>query len=492
MRVTSVNTRKKAVVEDWTTVPGWDGAKQEYVELDCERWIRENKIRELGQENGKQEFPPSDATQADDVYTKILAWVNQRGKTCHAEVSRHIVDQRHALELETKEGMAPIQDTVKSLRDRGIVELTDQAKQDRSILTQKEREAREAWAALAVFKAKAKLERVAEYNEIGKWYWWLIGIVVIEAFFNMFMLYEVHQYGAAGALVTMLMIGVVNAVIPGLLVGEGWRQKNSVEFMPKMGGIVMLVLGLMVMVSWNLLVGHFRDSMLSVATKAAFGASSLEELLTDDTLDRFLNKPLGLEGMLSWVLVAFGVGCCILAAWKWLTRDDVYPGYGAVHRTATEHSKEYVQEMEQRLKVLKSIYTTYIDKIRDERQKLENKKGNHRLITDTAKGIVRQFPMQLRQYQDHLDFIIAAYRSANEKARTTPNPKFFAERLLIDQDMLEAPEWEAIEQSDYDEDWEGFQQAEDAIRKSYQDAQAGYPTLENLMESENSEERLEQ
>ena len=61
-------------------VPGWNGAKQEYVGLDCERWIRENGIREAGRENGKQEFPSSEAVQPDETYTKILDWVNKRGE----------------------------------------------------------------------------------------------------------------------------------------------------------------------------------------------------------------------------------------------------------------------------------------------------------------------------------------------------------------------------------------------------------------------------
>ena len=121
---------------------------------------------------------------------------------------------------------------------------------------------------------------------------------------------------------------------------------------------------------------------------------------------------------------------------------------------------------------------------------MENKKGNHRLITDTAREIVRQFPMQLRQYQDHLDFIIAAYRSANEKARSTSSPEFFAQKSLIDHEMLEAPEWDEIPPSVYDGDWEGFQQAQKAIRTAYLDAQAGYPTLEDWMESEGAREKL--
>ncbi len=484
--------RKKKIGdgENWTTVPGWDGAKQEYVDLDCERWIRDNKIREAGRENGEQEFPPSDAVQPDEMYTKILAWVNQRGKACHAAVIRYLAQQRHALGLEAGEGMAPIRHRVEGIRDQGIVALADQGMEDRTSLQQKEREAREARAALQAFKTTAKLERVAENNERDTWYWWLIGIVVIEAVANAMMLAGVHEYGLLGAIAIMLAIGVVNAGFLGGVIGEGWRQKNSVGLLPKSAGWIMVALGATGMLLWNLLVGHFRDSMLAVATEAAQGASSLGELLADDTFERFGNNPFGLEGMLSGLLAVIGAGCCIFAASKWLNRDDVYPGYGVVHRAATEHNEEYGQEISQRQENLQRIYEEYTERIRDERQQVENKRGNHRLITDEARGIVRQFPMQLGQYQYHLDHIIAAYREANEKARTTPSPKFFGEAFTIDQDMFRAPPWQGVRRPDYNEDWEGFQQAEEAIRRAYLDAQAGYPTLEDGMESEGTRERL--
>ena len=438
---------RNPVVDEWTTVPGWNGAKQEYVDLDCERWIRENGIREAGRENGKQEFPRPDAEQPDEMFMKILDWVNKRGKACHADVSKYLVQQRYTLEIEAKEGVAPIRHKVEGLRDQGVVELTDQGEKDRSILTQKEREARDAWAALAAFRAKANLERVAEYNAM--------------------MLAGVNEYGLLGALAIMLAIGVVNAGILGWVTGEGWRQTNSVGLLRKLRGWLVVAVGVTGMSLWNLLVGHFRDSMLAVVTKATLGASSLGELLADDTIERFLNGPLGLEGMQSWVLAVIGVGCCVFAASKWLKRDDAYPGYGAVHRAATEHNEEYKGEIAQRRNDLNSVYTTYIEKIRDEREQVQNKKGNHVLITKTAEGIVRQFPMQLRQYQHNLDFILAAYRSENEKARTTDSPKFFAEKFTIDQDMLEPPVWEGIPKSDYDDDWDGFHEAESAIREAY-------------------------
>ncbi len=483
---------RSPVVDDWTTVPGWNGAKQEYVDLDCERWIRENGIREAGREDGRREFPRSDAGQPNETYMKILDWVNRRGKACHADVSRYLVQQRYALEAETKDGMAPIRHKVEGLRDEGVVKLKDQGEEDRTILTQKEREARDAWEALAAFRRKANLQRVAEYDGRDTWYWWLVGIVAIEAVANAMMLSGVHEYGLLGALAVMLAIGVVNAGILGWVTGEGWRQTNSVEWSRKLLGWMLVAVGATGMIAWNLLVGHFRDSMLAVVERATMGASSLEDLLTDDTIERFMNGPLALEGMQSWVLAAIGAGCCVFAASKWLKRDDVYPGYGAVHRAATGHNEEYGQEIERRRNDLEAVYTTYIERIRDERAQVENRKGNHVLITKTAEGIVRQFTMQLRQYQHNLDFILAAYRSENEKVRTTDSPGFFAEQFTIDQDMLEPPVWEGVPKSDYDDDWDGFHEAENAVREAYRKAQAGYPTLEDLMEGESARARLRQ
>ncbi len=467
---------------DWTTVPGWDSAKQEYVELDCERWIKENKIREAGRENGEQEFPPSEAAQPDEMYTKIRAWVNQRGKTCYATVSTYLVQQRHALELE--EGMAPIRHRVAGIRDEGKVAIDDQAREDRTNLQQKEGEAREARAALEAFKARAKLERAAEYNERHTWYLWLVGIVMIEVVLNAMMLADVNEYGLLGAIGIMLGICVVNAFFLAWLIGDGFRQKNSLNLLPKSVGWIMLALGASLMLVWNLLIGHFRDSMRAVLERGS-QASTLGELLADDTFQRFWNHPFGLEGMLSGLLAVIGSGCCIFAASKWVSRDDAYPGYGAVHRAAAEHHEECLLETDQRRKNLTSIYKNYIARIRDERQKVENKTGIPTLINNRSKEIVRQFRMQLRQYQDHLDFIIAAYRSENEKARNTPVPKFFSEESLIDQDMLEPPVWKVIRSTDpLNPGWEGFQQAEEAIRTAYQSAQIGYPTLEDSTDTD--------
>ena len=210
------------------------------------------------------------------------------------------------------------------------------------------------------------------------------------------------------------------------------------------------------MLVWNLLIGHFRDSMRAVLERGS-QASTLGELLADDTFQRFWTHPFALEGLLSGLLAVVGSGCCVFAASKWLSRDDSYPGYGAVHRAAVEHQEKWSLEADQRRSDLQSIYKKYIARIRDERQKVENKTGMPALINNRSKQIVSEFRMQLRRYQDDLDSIIKAYSDENEKARNTPPPPFFCEEFLIDQDILKPPVWKVIPSTDpQDPGWEAF------------------------------------
>ena len=58
----------------------------------------------------------------------------------------------------------------------------------------------------------------------------------------------------------------------------------------------MVVGGSLIMKGWNLFVGHFRDSMLSVMERAAQGTTSLGELFADDALERLLKQSLWARG----------------------------------------------------------------------------------------------------------------------------------------------------------------------------------------------------
>ncbi len=475
---------------DWTEVPGWDETKKEYVDLHCERWLQENGIRDLGRKNGDQEYPASDAAQPDETHQKIRAWINRRGRACKDAVSKFLALQRHTLELQQREGMAPIRDKVEGLRNDAIRKLQDRGTTERANLDQFVREAQEARRDLNAFRKEANLERVAEDSKTARAMFLVLGtVVLVEAIYNALMLADVYASGPVGAVIVFLTIGVVNTAIFGALVGEGWRFKNAVRRGTSSCGWLMIGLGGVGLLLLNLFVGHFRDSLQARAVRPDL---SIEELLTDDSIPRFLANPFGLDGLPSYLLVIVGIGAGLFAATKWFGRDDPYPGYGGKYRSDREHHRNYLRASRESRARLEEIYRESTDKINDARSQLENRKGDHRLLTDTARRIVGDFPMHLRQYQDDLDFLIAAYRTENEKARKTPAPAFFKDRPLIDEEMLGAPEWSDIPAPDYDEDWAGFRDAVRAVHMTYLEAKSSLPVPEHLQDTKDTSTEFDQ
>lgn len=468
----------------WSEVPGWDETRAEYVDLDCEHWLHENRIRDLARENGKQEYPASDATQPDEIHQKIRAWVNRRGRACKDSVSKFLALQRHALELQRTEGMAPIRDKVEGIRDDAVGKLRDQGLAERANLSQAAQEAQEARRDLDRFRRDASLERLPENSKTATALVRLLALVVLaEAIYNAIFIGRFYPGGPAGAVILFLTIGIANTVIFGGLIGESWRLKNSIRRVTSVSGWLMTALGSVSLLTLNFFVGHFRDSLQAVAASGRSGAS-IAELLTDDSIRRFLAAPFSLEGLESYLLVLVGIAAGLFAATKWFGRDDPYPGYGLKYRKAQEHHRIYLETLRRCLDRLEEIHRKVVDRINDERSQLENRRGQYRHVTDTAHRVVRDFSMHLRQYQDDLDFLIAAYRTHNEMARETPAPFFFRDRPLIDEDMLAHPEWSDIPAPDYEEDWSGFRDALNDVRRAYDEAKSALPVPEHLRERE--------
>ena len=54
--------------------------------------------------------------------------------------------------------------------------------------------------------------------------------------------------------------------------------------------------------------------------------------------------------------------------------------------------------------------------------------------------VAKNYPVNLRQYNNDLSYLLAAYRDANLAARTASPPPFFDVEPTIDEDVVQAPE----------------------------------------------------
>ena len=82
-----------------------------------------------------------------------------------------------------------------------------------------------------------------------------------------------------------------------------------------------------------------------------------------------------------------------------------------------------------------------IQKLKDIQYKTKLKNDQWDELAEGGSQVARNYVTHLRQYQDDLNYLIAAYRSANRQARTEPEPKFFSRPMQVDPMILEPPEF---------------------------------------------------
>ena len=129
------------------------------------------------------------------------------------------------------------------------------------------------------------------------------------------------------------------------------------------------------------------------------------------------------------------------AAYKAYTADDPFPGYGVKHREVEALHGRYQDDLNDALDELESARNdanVAIDEIKD---RYEMDRAGYEGALDRLRMVVDGYPLNLRQYNKDLAYLLAAYRGANLAARTASPPLFFDIEPTIDEDVVQPPQF---------------------------------------------------
>ena len=129
---------------------------------------------------------------------------------------------------------------------------------------------------------------------------------------------------------------------------------------------------------------------------------------------------------------------------------------------------------------IRGVHDGCISKLEDIRHRLEIKKNKWKDHCHRGARIVHQYPVNLRQYQDDLNYLIAAYRTENRRMRTEPPPRCFGERLKIDEAILVPPSFEPPPETSLEGVAGRINEAIEHVQEAYRDASRKYPSLEDI------------
>ena len=460
---------------DWDNIPGFDPTKEEYVPLDLDDWLAKHRVAAEGEKLGRANKPSAEDDGLDAMESKIKDWINRRGRICRQNVGNHLSDlQRELADLENKEQLAIREQQVAQEVGKAEAALNDTVRTIRNDLIDKEDDVRIGNRELERFREENRLTRLPDYSH-RRSAAWLIGIcAAVEIVLNASLLMEVNVFGLLGSVMQMSLISAVNVLFAGLTAGALLRQCHHVSpFRKGIAGICLVVVLALVFV-FNLTVGHFRDSMEAILQSPAADAFAVG----GDALERLWAGPFALGSFQTALLVLLGVLCFAFSMWKWLQRDDAYPHYGRRDRELEEKKAAYRKAYESADAALRQTYEQHRSTLEDMLHQLEIKQSKWQEVCGRGNTLVAGYPHYMGQYQNDLDTLLAAYRSANRNVRSDPPPAHFNELVPVDQAILAPPSFDPPEATSMKGVGDRVHGAITKLQEAYKAATANIPTLE--------------
>ena len=466
--------------KNWDDVPGFDRKREQYVRLDLNAWIAQNRIEEEGERQGKLNQPPGDANDLDATESNIVAWVNSRARACRTDVTNHLADlERDLATADIDENLeAHAQHIATEARDAALA-IANVARTHRNQLAQSRSLVERAAADMREFRIRARLgNRLPDYEHRSSALWVIISCFAVEVALNAGLLMEVNAFGLVGAALQMAIISAVNIFVFGLAMGGLVRQLHDVALGRKAAAVLAIGLLIPLALVFNLAVGHFRDSMEAILTDPAADVFAVGT----DALGQFAANPIGLDSFQSWMLAFVGFLFFCVASWKWLDRDDVYPGYGARDRRFQAVQERFKADSEKAHTALRNTYDQAKSQLDDQYHQVLSIAPKTVDVQARARKIVADYRTHLDQYNLDVAFLLAAYRTANRNVRTEPCPAHFDARQQVHAAILETPSFEPPTGKDLSRVFDSLDGATSTLQAKYDEAIASIPTLDELLQ----------
>ncbi len=466
--------------DDWENIPGFDRDKRKYIRLDADAWLAAHGIQAEGEQRGKRDQPGSDATLPDQMYRRIENWVRKRALDCRQEVEKYIQDELATLHHHRShwENVNPEIDLDNRVAQH-CRDLDSTATQSVGALDKQRAEFGEAARALSDFRHKHGLGDVANYPESQIAHWlWVPVFMFLETFVGANLLGSVSRGGLIEGWMVAFMLTVVNVFL-GVLCGQSWRYTNYRWGFVRFLAYVFSAACALSALAWNDIAGHVRDVYVLAEKTGAF--ETLDGALYTGWITMW-ERPLPWQSLQSAGLAFVGLFVFVFTAYKSYGSDDRFPGYGAKHRKERALRRSYQNGLENALQQLQSQRNAAKVAIDEIKSRYEMDQAGWQATLDRLKMVVDDYPMNLKQYNKDLAYLLAAYRDANLSARTTPPPSFFDHEPKIDEDVMQvpkftvpdAPAWGDIEQKAE----AGFQQVE----TTYAQLMTRYQTLDGVVD----------
>lgn len=293
------------------------------------------------------------------------------------------------------------------------------------ILNNAKKEERAVYRNYQLFIHQNKLTREAVYPDSSVFHWSIIfAAVLAESAVNSFFFAGASEIGLLGGLFQALLISLLN-IGSALLIGSLVLPfKNHVDTRKQLWGRTGTGIYIVFIFMFNLAVAHYRT--LIEESPLIAGA---------ETIPHLIREPLGIN-FEACNLLFLGMLFVIVALIKGYRSDDVYPGFGAIHRRYKESSNHHCS----RLEAMKEIKQVIDEGSRETDALARNARQHIRKYKDSifeSEEAVAKFSKYLESAESACNNALWQYREANMRVRSSKEPAYFSERHSFGEHLIE-------------------------------------------------------
>lgn len=404
-------------------------------------------VGKLGAQRGAAEEPSSDSAAFDEVETRIIERIEAEKNSAHGILldEFHLYKERlSGLDFEGRFA------TIRQAAPAAVSEFRAEAAQGRDELHSLRRHLRDLEAERDDFRRRHRLRRAARWAAGGNLtlkVGILLVLFVFEVFLNGFFLAKGSELGYIGGAAEALTFALFNIGVSFLAGGIGVRELNHRNYFRKLFGLVTLLAYLVLAVGLNLTLAHYREAAGSLVSDAGH-----------EVLVRLRTAPLAIADIKSWLFFGIGILCSLVAFGDSYLIFDPYPGYGMLEKRRAAAYEAYIRRKNDLIATLLGIRDEAIEILEEANRDLSVRRSEYDAIMESRVRLVRLF----EAHQSHLDrtanALLATYREANKRSRTTPPPHRFAVPYALEKIPTET-EWRPV-------------LARDDLRRSIEESQA--------------------
>lgn len=378
------------------------------------RLPKEHTIIRQAHADGSENLPASDNPTPNALETQIVEQ-SEQGITALRHRAQDGLE-RCRRELEQHE-LTPVDLDITGPADEATHAFALIRSQSRDALIERRLPEREMYRELRHFKAENRLYRSAFYLTSRTLACALLCAVIVgEALLNAKLFASVDPLGLLGGWLQALIISVVN-ILPSFLVGIlVLRNLHHVSLWRRLLATAVLLTSIGLVLSYNLLVGHYRVALsVDPGNALALAAPSLWT-----TPFRIATN---LEALMLFLLGVFASAVAILDGYTLF--DDRYPGFGKIDRRYRQKLQAYEERKRQFRRDIEDVVRRASREIDWRLKKLGRKVDTAARVMTKGMRCLSRAQEEAYQVARECERLLRIYREENKRVRSTPPPPHF-------------------------------------------------------------------